>query len=112
MHKIEAIIHPNKLDNVKVALVNAGIIGMTISEAKGYGRNRASVERYRGNEYQVDFINKIRIEIIVDDDQVDLVVRNISRAGRTGTIGDGKIFVSPVAEIIRIRTGEKGMAAV
>ncbi|GAB4530139.1 MAG: P-II family nitrogen regulator [Pleurocapsa sp.] len=112
MKKVEAIIHSHKLDDVKLALVHAGVIGMTISEAKGFGRNKASTNRYRGSEYRVDFINKIKIEVIVDDDQVDLVANKISQAGRTGNIGDGKIAVSPIEEVIRIRTSETGIAAI
>ncbi len=112
MKKIEAVIHPHKLDDVKLALVNSGIIGMTLSEVKGFGRRKGNTNVYRGNEYKVEFIPKIRIEVIVESEQTDLVVEQISQAGRTGEIGDGKIFVSPVDEIIRIRTEEKGFAAI
>ncbi|WP_036480928.1 P-II family nitrogen regulator [Myxosarcina sp. GI1] len=112
MKKVAAIIHSHKLDDVKLALVSAGVIGMTMSEVKSFGRQKGLTTRYRGQEYQSEFITKIKIEVVVEDEQVDLVVREISSAGRTGAIGDGKIFVSPVAEIIRIRTKETGTAAI
>ena len=112
MKKVEAIIRPYKLDPVKVALVNAGIVGMTVSEVRGFGRQKGQTETYRGSEYTVEFLQKLKLEIVVEDDQVDLVVDKIIAAARTGEIGDGKIFVTPVDQIIRIRTGEKGDAAV
>ncbi|MFH7245175.1 MAG: P-II family nitrogen regulator [Spirulina sp.] len=112
MKKIEAIIRPFKLDEVKVALVEAGIVGMTISEVRGFGRQKGQTERYRGSEYTVEFLQKLKIEVVVDDNQVDTVLDKIISAARTGEIGDGKIFVSPVDEIIRIRTGEKNKEAV
>lgn len=112
MKKIEAIIRPFKLDEVKIALVNAGIVGMTVSEVRGFGRQKGQTERYRGSEYTVEFLQKLKIEIVVDDTQVDMVVDKIISAARTGEIGDGKIFVSPVDEIVRIRTGEKNTEAV
>lgn len=112
MKKIEAIIRPFKLDEVKIALVNAGIVGMTVSEVRGFGRQKGQTERYRGSEYTVEFLQKLKIEIVVENDQVDMVVEKIISAARTGEIGDGKIFVSPVDEIIRIRTGEKNLEAV
>jgi nitrogen regulatory protein P-II 1 len=112
MKKIEAIIRPFKLDEVKIALVNAGIVGMTVSEVRGFGRQKGQTERYRGSEYTVEFLQKLKIEIVVDDTQVDTVVDRIISAARTGEIGDGKIFVSPINEIIRIRTGEKNTEAV
>lgn len=112
MKKIEAIIRPFKLDEVKIALVNAGIVGMTVSEVRGFGRQKGQTERYRGSEYTVEFLQKLKIEIVVDDAQVDMVVDKIISAARTGEIGDGKIFISPVDEIIRIRTGEKNTEAV
>ena len=112
MKKIEAIIRPFKLDEVKIALVNAGIVGMTVSEVRGFGRQKGQTERYRGSEYTVEFLQKLKIEIVVDEDQVDMVVDKIISAARTGEIGDGKIFVSPVNEIVRIRTGEKNTEAV
>ncbi len=112
MKKVEAVIRAHKLDDVKLALVSAGIIGMTVSEVKGFGRQKGKTTRYRGNEYIIEFINKIRLEVVVEDEQVDTVVQEISIAARTNTIGDGKIFVCPVEEIIRIRTGEKNIAAI
>ncbi len=112
MKKIEAIIHAHKLDDVKLALVSAGIIGMTVSEVKGFGHRKGHTTVYRGNEYKIEFIPKIRIEVVVESEQADLVVEKISLAGRTGEIGDGKIFVSTINEIIRIRTEEKGCTAI
>lgn len=112
MKKVAAIIHSHKLDDVKLALVSAGVIGMTASEVKSFGRQQGVTTRYRGQEYQSEFVTKIAIEVVVEDELVDLVVREISLAGRTGKIGDGKIFVSPVDEIIRIRTKEIGTAAI
>lgn len=112
MKKIEAIIRPFKLDEVKIALVNAGIVGMTVSEVRGFGRQKGQTERYRGSEYTVEFLQKLKVEIVVEDDQADMVVEKIIAAARTGEIGDGKIFVSPVDQIIRIRTGEKNMEAI
>ncbi len=112
MKKVEAIIRPFKLDEVKIALVNAGIVGMTVSEVRGFGRQKGQTERYRGSEYTVEFLQKLKIEIVVEDDQVDMVVDKIISASRTGEIGDGKIFVSPVDRIIRIRTGESNMEAI
>ena len=111
MKKVEAIIRPFKLDEVKIALVNAGIVGMTVSEVRGFGRQKGQTERYRGSEYTVEFLQKLKVEIVVEDDQADMVVEKVIAAARTGEIGDGKIFVSPVDEIIRIRTGEKNMEA-
>ncbi|MDX2241173.1 MAG: P-II family nitrogen regulator [Leptolyngbyaceae cyanobacterium bins.302] len=112
MKKVEAIIRPFKLDEVKIALVNAGIVGMTVSEVRGFGRQKGQTERYRGSEYTVEFLQKLKIEIVVEDDQVDMVVDKIIVAARTGEIGDGKIFITPVDSIIRIRTGEKNQEAV
>jgi nitrogen regulatory protein P-II 1 len=112
MKKIEAIIRPFKLDEVKIALVNAGIVGMTVSEVRGFGRQKGQTERYRGSEYTVEFLQKLKIEIVVEDSQVDQVVEKVISAARTGEIGDGKIFVSPVEKIIRIRTGEENTEAV
>lgn len=112
MKTVEAIIRTHKLDDVKLALVSAGIIGMTISEVKGFGRHKGTNTRYRGNEYKIEFTSKIRIEVVVVDELVDTVIQEISLAARTNTIGDGKIFVYPVAEIIRIRTGEQNIAAI
>jgi nitrogen regulatory protein P-II 1 len=112
LKKVEAIVRPFKLDEVKIALVNAGVVGMTVSEVRGFGRQKGQTERYRGSEYTVEFLQKLKIEIVVDDEQVDMVVGKIVEAARTGEIGDGKIFVSPVEKIIRIRTGEKDFEAV
>ncbi len=112
MKKVEAIIRPFKLDQVKIALVNAGIVGMTVSEVRGFGRQKGQTERYRGSEYTVEFLQKLKIEIVVEDSQVDMVVEKLIAAARTGEIGDGKIFISPVDHIIRIRTGEKDTEAV
>jgi nitrogen regulatory protein P-II 1 len=112
MKKVEAIIRPFKLDEVKIALVNAGIVGMTVSEVRGFGRQKGQTERYRGSEYTVEFLQKLKIEIVVEEEQVDMVVEKIILSARTGEIGDGKIFVSPVDSIIRIRTGEKNLEAI
>jgi nitrogen regulatory protein P-II 1 len=112
LKKVEAIIRPFKLDEVKIALVNAGVVGMTVSEVRGFGRQKGQTERYRGSEYTVEFLQKLKIEIVVEDDQVEMVVDKVITAARTGEIGDGKIFVSPVERIIRIRTGEKDLEAV
>lgn len=112
MKKIEAIIRPFKLDEVKIALVNAGIVGMTVSEVRGFGRQKGQTERYRGSEYTVEFLQKLKVEIVVEDDNVEMVIEKIISAARTGEIGDGKIFVSPVEQIVRIRTGERNFEAV
>lgn len=108
MRKVAAIIKPFKLDEVKEALNEIGIQGLTVSEVKGFGRQKGHTELYRGAEYVVDFIPKIKMEIIVNDDLVPKVVDAIAEAARTGRIGDGKIFVTPVDEVVRIRTGERG----
>lgn len=112
MKKIEAIIKPFKLDDVREALNEIDIQGMTISEVKGYGRQKGHKEVYRGAEYVVDFIPKIKIEIVVASDQADEVVKRIREASNTGKIGDGKIFIFPVEEAIRVRTGETGKDAI
>ena len=112
MKKVEAIIRPFKLDQVKIALVNAGIVGMTVSEVRGFGRQKGQTERYRGSEYTVEFLQKLKVEIVVEDDQVQTVIDKIIAASRTGEIGDGKIFVSPVDKIVRIRTGEDNTDAI
>ena len=112
MKKVEAIIRPFKLEDVKLSLVNAGIVGMTVSEVRGFGRQKGQVERYRGSEFTVEFLQKLKLEIVVDDDKVDTVVGAIQDAARTGEIGDGKIFVSSIDAVIRIRTGEAGSAAI
>ncbi len=106
MKKIEAIIRPFKLEDVKVALVNTGIVGMTVSEVRGFGRQKGQVERYRGSEFTVEFLQKLKIEIVVPDEKVDTVLTAISQAAKTGEIGDGKIFVTPVNSVVRIRTGD------
>lgn len=112
MRKVEAIIKPFKLDEVKEALNEVGIQGITVSEVKGFGRQKGHTELYRGAEYVVDFIPKIKMEIIVGDEQVEQVVTTIEEAAKTGRIGDGKIFVTPIDEVVRIRTGERGADAV
>jgi nitrogen regulatory protein P-II 1 len=112
LKKVEAIIRPFKLDEVKIALVNAGVVGMTVSEVRGFGRQKGQTERYRGSEYTVEFLQKLKVEIVVEDHQADMVVEKIVSAARTGEIGDGKIFISPVEQIVRIRTGEKDFEAV
>ena len=112
MKKVEAIIKPFKLDEVKESLSGIGVQGLTVSEVKGFGRQKGHTELYRGAEYVVDFLPKVKLEIIVRDDQVVEVVETIEKAAKTGRIGDGKIFVLPIDEIIRIRTGERGSDAV
>ncbi len=112
MKKVEAIIKPFKLDDVREALAGAGVQGMTITEVKGFGRQKGHAETYRGAEYVVDFLPKVKVEVIVDDDQVHAVVEAVENAAKTGRIGDGKIFVLPIDEAIRIRTGERGPGAV
>jgi nitrogen regulatory protein P-II 1 len=112
MKKIEAVIKPFKLDEVKEALQDMGVQGMTVLEAKGYGRQKGHTELYRGAEYVVDFLPKIKVEVVIEDSQLEPALEAITRAARTGRIGDGKIFVSEIAEVIRIRTGENGPAAV
>jgi len=112
MKKIEAIIKPFKLDDVKEALNGIGIKGMTISEVKGYGRQKGHTEIYRGAEYVIDFLPKLKIEIIVPADQVDKVIETMVAAAKTGKIGDGKIFVLPVERIVRVRTGERDHEAI
>ncbi len=111
MKKIEAIIRPFKIDDVREALIEIGIKGMTITEVKGYGRQKGHTEMYRGSEYQIDFLPKIKIEIISPDDQVDKIVSTIIKSAKTGQVGDGKIFIYPVEEVIRVRTEESGEAA-
>ena len=112
MKKIEAIIKPFKLDDVREALTELGITGMTVSEVKGFGRQRGHNEVYRGAEYAVDFLPKVKIEVVLPDDQIERTVEAIIEAARSGKIGDGKIFVLPVEEVIRIRTGETGETAI
>jgi len=112
MQKIEAIIKPFKLDDVREALSDIGVNGLTVTEVKGFGRQKGHTELYRGAEYVVDFLPKIKVELVVADNIVDNAVEAIIKAAHTGKIGDGKIFVSPVTQVIRIRTGETGESAV
>jgi nitrogen regulatory protein P-II 1 len=112
MKKIEAIIKPFKLDDVKEALTEIGVIGMTVTEVRGFGRQKGHTELYRGSEYTVDFLPKVRIEVVVPDHLVDKVVTTIAGSAKTGSIGDGKVFVLPIDEATRIRTGETGEAAI
>jgi nitrogen regulatory protein P-II 1 len=112
MKKVEAIIKPFKLDEVKEGLAAVGIQGLTVSEVKGFGRQKGHTELYRGAEYVVDFLPKVKLEVIVRDEQVSDVVEAVEKAAKTGRIGDGKIFVTPVDEVVRIRTGERGGDAV
>jgi nitrogen regulatory protein P-II 1 len=112
MKKIEAVIKPFKLEDVKDALAEIGVTGMTVSEVKGYGRQKGHSELYRGAEYVVDFLPKVKMEMVVNDDQVDQVVDTVVEAARTGKIGDGKIFVSDINKIVRIRTGETDSEAI
>jgi len=112
MKKIEAIIKPFKLDEVKDALQEVGLQGITVTEAKGFGRQKGHTELYRGAEYIVDFLPKVKLEVVLADDQVDRAVEAIEQAARTGRIGDGKIFITPVEDAVRIRTGERGRDAI
>lgn len=112
MKKIEAIIRPFKLDDVREALSEIGVRGMTLTEVKGYGRQKGHTELYRGSEYKIDFLPKIKIEIIAADAMVDNIVSTIVKASKTGQVGDGKIFVSPVDDVIRVRTEESGEDAI
>ena len=112
MKKIEAIIKPFKLDEVKEALQEMGVQGMTVIEAKGYGRQKGHTELYRGAEYVVDFLPKIKIEVVITDDQLPAALEAVTSAARTGRIGDGKIFISEILDVLRIRTGESGESAV
>ncbi|MGO9059871.1 MAG: P-II family nitrogen regulator [Candidatus Binataceae bacterium] len=112
MKKVEAIIKPFKLDEVKEALSSIGVQGLTVSEVKGFGRQKGHTELYRGAEYVVDFLPKVKLEVIVGDELTPQVVETIERAARTGRIGDGKIFVMPMEEVVRIRTGERGPNAI
>jgi nitrogen regulatory protein P-II 1 len=111
MKKIEAIIKPFKLDDVKEALTSAGILGMTVTEVRGFGRQKGHTELYRGGEYTVDFLPKMKIEVVVPDERATAVVALITSAAKTGSIGDGKVFVSPLNDAVRIRTGEHGESA-
>jgi len=110
--KVEAVIKPFKLDEVKAALSQVGVQGLTVSEVRGFGRQKGHKEQYRGTEYTVDLVPKVKIEVVVADNAINAVVDAITRAARTGEIGDGKIFVSALESVVRIRTGEKGEAAI
>ena len=112
MKKIEAIIKPFKLDDVREALSDIGVTGLTVSEVKGFGRQKGHTELYRGAEYVVDFLPKIKLEIVLAEDQVEACIEAITKAAHTGRIGDGKIFVTPIEQVIRIRTGKEGESAV
>ena len=107
MKKIEAIIRPFKLEDVKIALVNSGIVGMTVSEVRGFGRQKGQVERYRGSEFTVEFLQKLKVEVVVEDEKVNSVIHAIAEAAKTGEIGDGKIFITSIDSVVRIRTGDK-----
>ncbi len=107
MKKIEAIIRPFKLEDVKIALVNSGIVGMTVSEVRGFGRQKGQVERYRGSEFTVEFLQKLKVEVVVENERVDSVIDAIAEAAKTGEIGDGKIFITSIDSVVRIRTGDK-----
>ena len=109
---ITAIVKPHKVDDVKEALSKAGYFGMTVTEVRGFGRQRGQTETYRGAEYKVDFVPKVKIEIVVDESDADQVVKTIVDVARTGQIGDGKVFVYPLSDVIRVRTGETGSAAI
>ena len=106
MKKIEAIIRPFKLEDVKIALVNTGIVGMTVSEVRGFGRQKGQVERYRGSEFTVEFLQKLKVEVVVENEKVSSVIDAIAEAAKTGEIGDGKIFISSIDSVVRIRTGD------
>ena len=112
MKKVEAIVKPFKLDEVKDALAEVGVQGMTVTEVKGFGRTGGKKEVYRGSAYVVDFVPKVKVEVVVADEQVTAVIDAIERSARTGRIGDGKIFVIPIEEVVRIRTGERGRDAI
>ena len=112
MKKIEAVIKPFKLDDVKEALNELGVVGMTVTEVRGFGRQKGHTELYRGSEYTIDFLPKVKVEVVVPDHLVDKVVSVICQSAKTGSIGDGKVFVLPIDESVRIRTGEKGESAV
>ena len=107
MKKIEAIIRPFKLEDVKIALVNSGIVGMTVSEVRGFGRQKGQVERYRGSEFTVEFLQKLKVEVVVEDEKVNSVIDAIAEAAKTGEIGDGKIFITSIDSVVIIRTGDK-----
>jgi nitrogen regulatory protein P-II 1 len=112
MKRVEAVIRPHKLSDVKDALHDVGVQGLTVFEVKGFGRQKGHTELYRGAEYTVDFLPKVKIEVVVDDQSADAVVEAICKAAQSGKVGDGKVFVSPVENVVRIRTGERGSAAI
>ena len=112
MKLIVAMIRPSRLDEVKESLRSAGVAGMTVSEIQGFGRQRGHTEVYRGAEYQVDFVPKVRVDVIAEDDEADVVLKTITEAARTGRIGDGKVMVMPIEQLVRIRTGERGPSAI
>lgn len=112
MKKIEAIVRHHKVDEVKEALIGVGLQGMTVTEVRGFGRQRGHTETYRGTEYKVDFVPKVKIEVVVGDELVDKALTAIVGAAKTGQVGDGKIFVTNLAEVVRVRTGETGAAAI
>jgi len=112
MKKVEAVIKPFKLDDVKEALTQLGVYGMTVTEVRGFGRQKGHTELYRGSEYTIDFLPKVKVEVVVPNELVDKVVSAIASAAKTGSIGDGKVFVLPVEEAVRIRTGERGEDAI
>ena len=112
MKKVEAIIKPFKLEEVKEALANAGVKGLTVSEVKGFGRQKGHKELYRGAEYEIEFLPKVKLEVVVSEDELDAVIEAIASSARTGRLGDGKVFVSPIEEVVRIRTGERGEEAI
>ncbi len=112
MQLIEAIVRPHTIHQVKTALYEIGVKGLTVSDVRGAGQQKGQVERFRGSEYTADFINKAKIEVAVDDDQVEVVVETIIKAARTGEIGDGKIFIRPLTDVVRIRTGVRGSEAI
>ena len=107
MKKSEAIIRPFKREDVKIELVNSGIVGMTVSEVRGFGRQKGQVERYRGSEFTVEFLQKLKVEVVVEDEKVNSVIDAIAEAAKTGEIGDGKIFITSIDSVVRIRTGDK-----
>src|SRR5262245_30327027 len=112
MKKIEAIVRHHKVDDVKNALIETGLHGMTLTEVRGFGRQRGHTETYRGTEYTIDYVPKVKVELVVEDDQVEQAISTILQAARTGQVGDGKIFVGPLTDVIRVRTGETGAAAI
>ena len=112
MKKVEAVIKPFKLDDVKEALTGLGIVGMTVTEVRGFGRQKGHTELYRGSEYTIDFLPKVKVEVVVPDDLVEKVVSTIVASAKTGSIGDGKVFIMPIGDTLRIRTGERGEAAI